>query len=142
MFQRRKRKLGFTLLELVIVIIVIGILASIALPRYIRIAEKGRAAEAKNILSALRSSQMRYSVQNGRYGTSVAALDLNLPAAKYFTYVTTCATVTDLASTGACLATATRLTSPGSDNPSMGAYVLNISMGGVLDGDVTGDTVL
>ncbi len=142
MFQRRKRRAGFTLLELIIVIIVIGILASIALPRYIRIAEKGRAAEAKNILSAIRSAQMRYAAQYARYATTVANLDLNLPSAKYFTYVTTCATVTDLSSTTACLATATRLTTPVAENPNMGAYTLNISMGGLLSGSTTGLTVL
>ncbi|QAT17166.1 hypothetical protein BU251_05190 [Candidatus Velamenicoccus archaeovorus] len=142
MFQRRKRRSGFTLLELIIVIIVIGILASIALPRYIRIAEKGRAAEAKNILSAIRSAQMRYAAQYARYATAVANLDLNLPSAKYFTYVTTCATVTDLSSTTACLATATRLTTPVAENPNMGAYTLNISMGGLLSGSTTGLTVL
>jgi type IV pilus assembly protein PilE len=142
MFQRRKRRAGFTLLELIIVIIVIGILASIALPRYIRIAEKGRAAEAKNILSAIRSAQMRYAAQHAVYATTIGNLDLNLPAAKYYTYVTTCATVTDLSSTTACLATATRLTTVVAENPNMGAYVLNISMGGLLDGDATGDTAL
>jgi type IV pilus assembly protein PilE len=139
MLHRRKRSAGFTLLELIIVIIVIGILASIALPRYIRIAEKGRAAEAKNILSSIRSAQMRYAAQHADYATGIANLDLNLPAAKYFTYATTCATATDLSSTTACMATASRT---GTENPGMGTYVMNISMGGVLGGDASALTVI
>ena len=139
MFHRKKRSAGFTLLELIIVIIVIGILASIALPRYIRIAEKGRAAEAKNILSAIRSAQMRYAAQHAVYSTNVANLDLNLPAAKYYTYATTCASSTVLSDTAVCVGSCLRT---GTENPNMGNYALNINMGGNLSGDATGLQVL
>ena len=45
--EKMFNKKGFTLLELIIVIIVIGILASIAMPRYMRVAERARVTEAK-----------------------------------------------------------------------------------------------
>lgn len=60
-------KKGFTLLELIIVIIIIGIIMGIALPRYINVSEKIRAAEGIGILGALRSAQMRYYLQFGDY---------------------------------------------------------------------------
>ena len=51
---------GFTLLELLMVVIIIAILAAIALPQFLRAAEKTRAAEAFNILGAMRSSANNY----------------------------------------------------------------------------------
>jgi len=80
------RKKGFTLLELIIVIIVIGILASIALPRYMRVAERARLAEAKNMLSSLRSSQIRYYAQHQEYSASIDKLDIETGTEKYFNY--------------------------------------------------------
>ena len=133
-----KKRSGFTLLELIIVIVVIGVLASIALPRYIRIAEKGRAAEAKNILSAIRGAQIRYAAQYASYTSAVANLDLNLPAAKYFTCIALAGS-TNLADETAALGRCTRQTL---DNPNMGSYILNISMGGNISGDAVGLTVL
>jgi len=39
---------GFTLLELIVVIIILGILASLGFSQYIKMVEKGRSAEARN----------------------------------------------------------------------------------------------
>lgn len=43
-------KKGFTLLELIIVIIIIGILATLGLTQYARMVERGRGAEARQLL--------------------------------------------------------------------------------------------
>ncbi len=81
----RRREKGFTLLELIIVVIVIGILASIALPQYIKVVEKGRLAEAKSMLSAIRSAQIRYCAQWNQYSHNLTTLDA-AGQTKYFTF--------------------------------------------------------
>ncbi|MEW5895394.1 MAG: prepilin-type N-terminal cleavage/methylation domain-containing protein [Candidatus Omnitrophota bacterium] len=53
-------KNGFTLLELVIVVIIIGVLASLALPRMVSMIEGSRSAEAISALTSIRSALERY----------------------------------------------------------------------------------
>ncbi len=77
MYMQRKRK-GFTLLEVLIVVIIIGVLAAIALPQYTNTIEKAKSAEATSTIGALRSSMERYWYDQGSFGTSYTrATDLD-----------------------------------------------------------------
>ena len=55
---------GFTLLELIVVIIIIGILATLGLTQYTRMIEKARGAEAKSILGAIRTQSAAIYMQD------------------------------------------------------------------------------
>lgn len=55
-FSRKKLK-GFTLIEVLVVVLIVGILATIALPTYHKVILKARAAEAINLLEIVRSKQ-------------------------------------------------------------------------------------
>jgi type IV pilus assembly protein PilE len=62
-----KQSQGFTLIELMIVVAVIGILSAIAYPSYTEYVLRGRRAEARTALMDLMQQQERYFTQNGTY---------------------------------------------------------------------------
>jgi prepilin-type N-terminal cleavage/methylation domain-containing protein len=57
-------KNGFTLLELIIVIIIVGILATVGLNQYNNIIEKGRAREARTNIGYMRKLTQEYYLKN------------------------------------------------------------------------------
>jgi len=79
----RTRK-GFTLVELAVVIVIIGVLAAFGVPKFLNSVEKSKATEGFNYLSAFQSAQERYLAQNGSYASSIASLDVSFPVMKYF----------------------------------------------------------
>ena len=75
---------GFTLVELAVVIVIIGVLAAFGVPRFLKSVERSKAAEAFAYLSAVRSSQERYLAQYGQYSSDVTLLDIQYPTPAYF----------------------------------------------------------
>ena len=78
-----KRK-GFTLVELAVVIVIIGVLAAFGVPRFLKSVERSKAAEAFAYLSAVQSAQERYQAQFGTYASDLSTLDTVLVAPTYF----------------------------------------------------------
>ena len=66
-----RRMAGVTLMELMIVIVVIGILASIAVPSYRRYLIRSQRSEAKIALLQLQTAEEKYYLQNNAYTNNV-----------------------------------------------------------------------
>ena len=81
LLKRTHKQGGFTLLELLMVVIIIAILASLALPQYIRATEKARSAEALQLAGAIRAAENRYKAQSAAnvYTAAIGELDADLP---------------------------------------------------------------
>ena len=80
-----KRRKGFSLVELSVVVIIIGVLAAFGIPRMLKSVERSKAAESFKYLAAVRAAQERYQAREGTYAALMTDLDIEQSAPKFFT---------------------------------------------------------
>jgi len=77
--KKNRKEHGFTLIELMIVVAIIGILAALALPKFAQLVEKSREAATKGNMNAMRSSiSIYYGDSEGIYPTYLETSPLYL----------------------------------------------------------------
>ena len=70
---------GFTLIEILMVVVIIGVLASLVLPRYFGQTERAVVGEAVAHLSAIRQAEEAFRLENGSYTQDLDLLDIDVP---------------------------------------------------------------
>lgn len=68
---------GFTLIELMITVVVIGILVAIAYPAYTSQVQRSRRADAVALLSVVAQAQERYRTNQSTYGSTLSAIGVD-----------------------------------------------------------------
>ena len=105
-----KNRHGFTLLELLIVVIIIGVLASLAIPQFAAAVDRSRETEALNVLSAIGTAEMVQFQENATFVNTTAGMTtLTLPGVLHDwaapTYVAGSAVALDGVAAGGALTT-------------------------------------
>jgi len=114
---------GFTLIELMVTVAIVGILAAIAYPSYTRYITRGNRTAAESFMLEVASMQERYLVDNRAYGANLTALGYAaLPSSVAPNYQIT---LTATAAPPAYVITATPLNGQATQDTGCGVLTLN-----------------
>lgn len=86
-----KKSSGFTLIELMIVVAIIGILAAIAIPNFMNYQCKAKQSEAKSNLGTIRTIEEAYRAEHDTYTTSLTGLGFSTTGTPRYSYSVTAA---------------------------------------------------
>ena len=75
-----KASAGFTLMELLVVVLIIGILAGVALPQYETAVLKSKMNSIVPLVRAIKNANEVYYMANGKYTDNLNDLDISIPA--------------------------------------------------------------
>lgn len=75
---------GFSLVELSVVVIIIGVLATFGVPRLLQNVERNKASESFKYLAAVRGAQERHQAREGTYLSDLTKLDIEQTVPTYF----------------------------------------------------------
>jgi len=82
--QVNRKEHGFTLIELVVVLAILGILIALAVPRYLGARKKAYKAEADNVLQESKTLEWAYYQQYNQFDTSGNSIGLQTPGNMYW----------------------------------------------------------
>jgi len=130
---------GFTLVELLVVVLIIGILSAVALPQYTTAVERSRSAEALTLLSAAQGGFERFRMQKDAWPADFTKIDVEIPTyqesstTKYGgkNFQLTYSAPSDLTSSSASIVATRRLAS------GSGVYTITVALTDNSNGTIT-----
>lgn len=132
-FCLSKSPYGFTLMEMMVVVIIVAILAAVGLPTYFRSIENARMAEAEMWLGNVQRAQGRYQVRrNGAYAPYWRSLDIapvGMEKEEYMQAASYCTKDTVQPADGSCVKNGFKITLYGTNSADSGVVAQRVNSG-------------